>query len=123
MGTHTICRILTTGESQEVGLPGECHEHASNSNAGQRTVETPEPSIDVFKRSCETESCREKQEWSELGTKSRMLCSELWGPGKYPKDSPCPETSGKLCSIKDACDTHGMDKMLMLGCKSYTHLR
>lgn len=54
---NTICRILTTGKSQEVGLPRECHEHPSNCYAGQRAVETPETKVDVFKWSCQTESC------------------------------------------------------------------
>lgn len=61
--------ILTAGECQEVGLPGERHEHPSNCNAGQRAVETPESKVDVLKRNRNTESCEVRQEESELWTK------------------------------------------------------
>lgn len=88
---NTICRILTTGKSQEVGLPGERHEHPSNCNAGQRAVETPEPRVDVFKWGCKTESCHtETKSGQSLGQGARcsaMSCGAGGGGGDTSPES------------------------------------
>lgn len=78
-----VYEILTTGKGQEVGLPGERHEHSSNRNAGQRAVVTPESKVDVLKWSRKAERCWIRQEESEQRLEERQDALEgVWGGGR-----------------------------------------
>lgn len=93
---------LTAGKSQDVGLPGESHEHSSNCNARQRAVETPESKVDVLEWRRNTESYEVRQVRSELGTKGRTLWKEARGGGSYSHWSLGSRALKKVWGMEDS---------------------
>lgn len=53
--------VPTTGDGQEVGLPGDDVEHASYGNAGQRAVEATQAEVDGVQGRCNSEGCERRQ--------------------------------------------------------------
>lgn len=53
--------VPTTGDGQEVRLPGDDVEHAPYGDAGQRAVEATEAEVDGVKGGCDGESCERRQ--------------------------------------------------------------
>ena len=68
--------VPTAGNGEEVCLPREDVEHASDGDAGQRAVETPQAEVDGV------EGCRQGESWRR---RQAERCVGLMGPPAAPK--------------------------------------